>query len=344
LPYAGFDLGSRFGEYDYLCSMGEIAAISDRIRATLTFFGRTQQGGFQIRPNGKINLFNPYRVLHLAPRSKYLVNPRSVGQPRDGDPDAAYTIYSPAEGRIEFRRAAYRGREEDRQRGPRGTPGLAIVCRNVIQIRRPLLSRAPLAAAAKSTPEIAFCRLISWRHRSVHGAVFNNRRKDGAMDRTMIRSIEELAESKIPALKKRYRELFGEESKSSNKQFLFRRIAFRLQANAGGDLSERARRRIGDIADDRDLRVRAPKEFVARADCGSPLIGRTGPPKDYRLPVPGTLLTRRLGDRQIVVKVLTDGFEFESRRYRSLSAIAREVTGTRWNGLLFFGLAERRDA
>ena len=45
-----------------------------------------------------------------------------------------------------------------------------------------------------------------------------------------------------------------------------------------------------------------------------------------------------------VVKVLAGGFEYESRRYRSLSAIAREVTGTRWNGLLFFGLAERRDA
>jgi Protein of unknown function (DUF2924) len=62
------------------------------------------------------------------------------------------------------------------------------------------------------------------------------------------------------------------------------------------------------------------------------------------VPVAGTLLTRRLGDRQIVVKVLAEGFEYESRRYRSLSAIARQVTGTRWNGLLFFGLAERRDA
>ena len=164
------------------------------------------------------------------------------------------------------------------------------------------------------------------------------------MDPTVIRSIEELGTSKIPALKKRYRELFGEESKSSNKQFLFRRIAWRLQANAEGDPSERARRRIDDIADDRDLRVRAPKEFVARPEPGSPHIDRTGPPKDYRLPGPGTLLTRRLGDRQIVVKVLTDGFEFEFRRYRSLSAIAREVTGTRWNGLLFFGLTERRDA
>src|ERR1700691_6234346 len=124
------------------------------------------------------------------------------------------------------------------------------------------------------------------------------------MDPIVIRSMEDLGSSKIPALKKRYRELFGEESKSSNKQFLFRRIAFRLQANAEGDLSERARRRIGAIADDRDLRVRAPKEFLARPDCDSPLIDRSAPRKDYRLPGPGTLLTRRLGDRQIVVKVL----------------------------------------
>src|SRR5580693_7201357 len=137
------------------------------------------------------------------------------------------------------------------------------------------------------------------------------------MDETVFRSMEELESSNIPALKKRYRELFGEESKSSNKQFLFRRICFRLQANAEGDLSERARRRAGDIADDRDLRVRAPKEFVARPEADSPSINRMGSPKDYRVPVAGTLLTRRLGDRQIVVKVLAEGFEYESRRYRS---------------------------
>ncbi|HEY8851369.1 MAG TPA: DUF2924 domain-containing protein, partial [Gemmatimonadaceae bacterium] len=64
--------------------------------------------------------------------------------------------------------------------------------------------------------------------------------------------------------------------------------------------------------------------------------------RDARLPASGSLLTRRLNDRQIVVKVLADGFEFESRHYRSLSAIAREVTGTRWNGLLFFGRAQRK--
>src|SRR5580693_644820 len=103
------------------------------------------------------------------------------------------------------------------------------------------------------------------------------------MDETVFRSIEELETSKIPTLKKRYRELFGEESKSSNKQFLFRRMAFRLQANAEGDLSERARRRIGEIADDRDLRVRAPKEFLARPEPGFGRIDRKAPPKDYRL-------------------------------------------------------------
>jgi Protein of unknown function (DUF2924) len=164
------------------------------------------------------------------------------------------------------------------------------------------------------------------------------------MDPNVIAAMDELQDFKIPALKKRYRELFGEESKSANKQFLFRRIAWRLQANAEGDLSERARRRAAEMADDRDLRIRAPQEFVARPDAGSGRVDRTRPPKDYRVPGPGTLLTRRVGNRQIVVKVLSDGFEYESRRYRSLSAIAREVTGTRWNGLLFFGLAERRDA
>jgi len=164
------------------------------------------------------------------------------------------------------------------------------------------------------------------------------------MDPTVIRAVEALQDLKVAELKRRYRELFGEESKSSNKQYLFRRIAWRIQANREGDLSERARRRATEIADDRDLRVRALKEFVPRPDSGTWSVDRLRPPKDGRVPAPGTLLTRRLGDHQIVVKVLKDGFEYESRHYRSLSAIAREATGTRWNGLLFFGLTERRNA
>ena len=157
------------------------------------------------------------------------------------------------------------------------------------------------------------------------------------------RQIDELQKLNIPMLKQRYRELFGEESKSSNKQFLFRRIAWRLQANAEGGLSQRARLRVTEIADERDLRVRAPGAFLTPQYPASWSPAPRGPQRDWRLPVPGTLLTRRVGNRNIVVKVLDDGFEYESRRYRSLSAIAREVTGTRWNGLLFFGLAERHN-
>jgi hypothetical protein len=164
-------------------------------------------------------------------------------------------------------------------------------------------------------------------------------RKLNEMDATMLRAIDELRKSNIPALKRRYLELFGENSKSANKQYLFRRLAWRLQAHAEGGLSERARRRAAEIADDRDLRLRAPKGFAWGASNAS---ASSRLPKDSRLPAPGTLITRRLGNRQIVVRVLRDGFEFQSRRYRSLSAIAREVTGTRWNGLLFFGLTERR--
>jgi len=69
-------------------------------------------------------------------------------------------------------------------------------------------------------------------------------------------AIEQLRGLTVAALKIRFRELFGEESKSSNKQFLFRRIAWRMQANAEGDLSERARRRASEIVSDADLRLR----------------------------------------------------------------------------------------
>ena len=112
LPYEGFDLahGSPVGEFDYLCSENDVAAISDRITTPLTFFGHThQQGGFQIKRDGKINVINSHSRsgLALAPRSRYLMNPGSVGQPRDRDPDAAYAMYSPQERRIEFRRVQY---------------------------------------------------------------------------------------------------------------------------------------------------------------------------------------------------------------------------------------------
>jgi hypothetical protein len=162
------------------------------------------------------------------------------------------------------------------------------------------------------------------------------------MDVSINNQIEELRQMKAVALRIRYREVFGEETRSSNRPYLFRRLAWRLQANAHGDLSERARHRALEIADDADLRIRAPEGFFGQpAETSEPLAPVVGVRRDGRLPRPGTLLTRQFKDRRIVVKVLENGFEYQSQRYRSLSAIAREVTGTRWNGLVFFGVAER---
>jgi Protein of unknown function (DUF2924) len=163
------------------------------------------------------------------------------------------------------------------------------------------------------------------------------------MDPSVNRVIEQLHSRRLPALKKKYREAFGEDPRSSNKQFLFRRLAWQLQANAEGGLSDRARHRAAEIADDADLGNRAPNRFsVSPAPIFTvPPIERSGAQRDWRLPAAGTFLTRRLGGEDIVVKVLEQGFEYQSRPYRTLSAIAREVTGTRWNGFLFFGLTER---
>jgi Protein of unknown function (DUF2924) len=164
------------------------------------------------------------------------------------------------------------------------------------------------------------------------------------MEASIIAEIAQLRELKAAVLRVRYREVCGEESRSSNREFLFRRIAWGLQAKAEGDLSERARRRAFEIADDADLRVRAPDDFLAECTShqSNPVVDRWAGRRDGRLPLPGTLLTRSFANRRIVVTVLKDGFEYQSQRYRSLSAIAREVTGTRWNGLLFFGLVGRR--
>lgn len=164
------------------------------------------------------------------------------------------------------------------------------------------------------------------------------------IDRSVWDEIEELKACTTGGLRAKYLDLFGYPSRSSNKQFLFRRIAWRLQARAQGGLSERARRRALEIANEADLRIRAPKEFrhemTTTGDAGRRRRPR-GPDRDGRLPPVGTRLTRKYRGQQIEVEVLEDGFGYQGRKYRSLSAIAREVTGTRWNGLLFFGLTER---
>ena len=171
------------------------------------------------------------------------------------------------------------------------------------------------------------------------------RTSENAMDTRA--QIEALRAMTTGQLRDKYAEVFGEASRSYNRQFLFRRVAWRIQALAEGGLSERARRRALEIANDADLRVQPPRD--AFSECGAPpadqvTVVRVKRGADDRLPMPGSLLVRDYRGQQVIVKVLEDGFEYADRRYSSLTAIAQEVTGTKWNGFLFFGLTGKEAA
>ena len=127
----------------------------------------------------------------------------------------------------------------------------------------------------------------------------------------------------------KYQELFGESPRSRHKAYLVRRIAWRLQALAEGDLSERARRRAAELACDADLRISAP---------AAPQRPGAAERSHRHLPAPGTILARPYRGRTIEVTVLAQGFAYDGRVYRSLSAVAKAVTGKHWNGYHFFGL------
>jgi hypothetical protein len=159
-------------------------------------------------------------------------------------------------------------------------------------------------------------------------------------------------------LRERFAQLHGETSRSNHRDHLIRRIIWRMQALEEGDLEERAARiraRAAELACDADLRVRAPapaprptESVPAQStttlnsrDSERLLAQAGGQPDarpDPRLPMPGTVLSRRFRGRTVEVRVLDHGFEYQGQRFRSLSAVAQAVTGAHWNGWLFFGL------
>ncbi len=140
-------------------------------------------------------------------------------------------------------------------------------------------------------------------------------------------------------LRLRYAEVYGETTNANNRPWLVKRILWRLQALAEGDLSERARQRAAELANDADLRLNPPKTSAQASAPG--LIPETETvvlplPTDGRLPSPGTVLTRPYKGRVLQVLIRNDGFEFEGQVYPSLSAAARAITGSHCNGFLFF--------
>ena len=145
--------------------------------------------------------------------------------------------------------------------------------------------------------------------------------------------IEALRKLTTAELKGRYRKVFGEATKSNNKPYLLKRIAYRLQEKKYGGLSPRARQRAEQLGKDAPIRRRPDLKK-----------GGLTPerPRDPRLPKVGTVLRREFGGKEHTATVLSDGFDYRGKHFRSLSAVAKAVTGTSWNGYGFFGLLGQR--
>jgi hypothetical protein len=161
------------------------------------------------------------------------------------------------------------------------------------------------------------------------------------------KQIAALERMTVGQLQKRFAKVFGELARSGNRQWLLRRVAWRLQALAEGDLATRAidrsRERARELARDADLRLRPPDVPIASTNQHGPMVtGRMAIQRDERIPPPGTELVRRFKGHDYVVTVLSNGFEYDGEVYRSLSAVAHAISGSHWNGLLFFGLTKNR--
>lgn len=155
-----------------------------------------------------------------------------------------------------------------------------------------------------------------------------------------------LEQMSVGQLRERYAEVFGEAARSGNRQWLLRRVAWRIQALAEGDLASRAihhaRRRAGELARDADLRLRPPNGPIAPIMTGGVASASMPVQRDERVPPPGTILTRQFKGVVHRVSILPHGFEYDGEVYRSLSAVAHTITGSHWNGMLFFGLTKNR--
>lgn len=123
-------------------------------------------------------------------------------------------------------------------------------------------------------------------------------------------------------LKEKWRELFGNEPPAFNRGYLESRLAYRIQELALGGLNKETLGRINRL----------------RADMVSGMPLRE---KEKGRPLTGTILVREHDGIEHRVQVLAEGFEYNGKRYRSLTAIAKQITGTHWNGPMFFGLRRR---
>lgn len=141
-----------------------------------------------------------------------------------------------------------------------------------------------------------------------------------------------LKNASADVLLKRYKELYGEDATSNHKLYLWRKVAYKLQEHEQGSLSAKAKNRLKNLIEEYD----PINNKALRPD--NPVVSQTAPGKDKRIPIPGTTITKDYKGSNYKVKVLEKGFEYNGKIYKTLSSIAKEITGAHWNGYLFFNL------
>jgi hypothetical protein len=152
--------------------------------------------------------------------------------------------------------------------------------------------------------------------------------------------IAELGHMTIGELRDKYLEVYGDRTRSRNKIYLRKKIAWQVQALAEGGLSQRALDRIEELAPLAPLRWRPNLKDI---HVPAPESERRKPKaRDPRLPAPGTIITREYKGTEYRVEVLEDGFLYDGQRYGSLSKVAKAITGTHWNGFMFFSLPGKK--
>jgi hypothetical protein len=143
-------------------------------------------------------------------------------------------------------------------------------------------------------------------------------------------------------LAQKYRELYGEPPRTPHKVYLRKRLAWRIQELAEGGMSDSALEQIGKLGD--GLPERWRMRLAAARGEGSTPNAVASEPRDPRVPAVGTVLRRVFDGETHEVTVCPDGFEYRGAHYRTLSAVAKHITGTPWNGFGFFRLSTRGPA
>jgi hypothetical protein len=145
----------------------------------------------------------------------------------------------------------------------------------------------------------------------------------------------------IGELREKFLEVYGEPTRSGNKVYLRKKIAWKIQADAEGGLSQRALDRIEELAPLAPIRWR-PNLKDVQVPVAEEEKKQT--PRDPRLPPVGTVLTRVHKGKEHKVEVLGDGFAYDGKRYASLTQVAFVIAQSHWNGYLFFGLSGQKEA